>query len=139
MKKSGFTLIELLMTAVILAILAAVAIPNFFRSLIRAEESEVKTVAFTCQIAVEDYKADPGHGGFKPTSVAQFVTSLPMAVQRKRNSFNRAETYGSGALVNGVPGQAGWVGYVFISQASPYTIIAAGKNNNFILTLVEGM
>jgi prepilin-type N-terminal cleavage/methylation domain-containing protein len=139
MKKSGFTLIELLMTAVILAILAAVAIPNFFRSLIRTQESEVKTVAFTCQIAVEDFKADPGHGGYKPTSVAQFVTSLPMAIQSKRNPFNRAETYWSGALVDGVPAQAGRVGYLFINQTLPYTIIAAGKNNNFILTLVEGM
>ena len=139
MKKSGFTLIELLMASVVLAVLAAIAIPNFTRMQIRAGESEVKSVAHSVQVAVEDFNTVPGHEGIKPTTVEQFLTYLPTDVLRKKNPFSATgATYGSGEIVFLSPAAEGRVGY---TPASPYFIEAEGKNNPmtiFILTLYEG-
>jgi prepilin-type N-terminal cleavage/methylation domain-containing protein len=137
MKKSGFTLIELLMVSVILAVLAAIAIPNFTRMQMRAKESEVKSVCHMVQVAVEDVKTTPGQEGMKPTSVACFRTYLPTNVLSKRNPFNSVETYGTDALVDGYPGALGRVGYIFVDQRTPYLINAMGSIT-LILTLVEG-
>jgi len=144
MKKSGFTLIELLMASVILAILAAIAIPNFTRSQQRAKESEVKSVAHALQIAVEDYKAAPGWEGMKPTG-AQLVAIvvpcyLPSNVQSKRNPFSVAgETYATGGIVTGTPNALGRVGYQMVDQVTQYTISALGGDLGvIILTLLEG-
>jgi prepilin-type N-terminal cleavage/methylation domain-containing protein len=144
MKKSGFTLIELLMASVILAILAAIAIPNFTRSQKRAKESEVKSVTFALQMAVEDYKCTPGQEGLKPTGsqlVAIVVPCyLPSNVQTKRNPFSIVgETYATGAIVIGAPNGIGRVGYAMTDQVTQYTISAMGGDVGvIILTLIEG-
>jgi prepilin-type N-terminal cleavage/methylation domain-containing protein len=145
MKKRGFTLIELLIASVILAVLAAIAIPNYLRSEKRARESEVKTVAHALQMAVEDYKATPGWVGLKPALASELnivaTSYLPNAVQIKRNPFNQAETYGylGSGLVFGPPNAYGRVGYQFVDQVTQYTISAIGGDLPvIILTLVEG-
>jgi len=145
MKKRGFTLIELLIASVILAVLAAIAIPNYLRSEKRARESEVKSVAHVVQMAVEDYKATPGQEGLKPAVASElaFVAAsyLPSVVQIKRNPFNQAETYGAvgQGLRWGIPGAIGQVGYQFTAQVMAYTISAEGGDAGvIILTLVEG-
>lgn len=145
MKKNGFTLIELLIASVILAVLAAIAIPNYIRELKRARESEVKSVAHAVQMAVEDYKTAPGWLGLKPSLASELnivaTSYLPNAVQIKKNPFNQAETYGilGAGLVFGVPGGVGKVGYMFTSQVTAYTILANGGDSGIlILTLVEG-
>ncbi len=142
MKKNGFTLIELLMASTILVVLAAIAVPNFIRMQVRERESEVKSVAHSVKIAVEDFKAVPGQEGLKPSSVAQIITYLPTNVQSKTNPFNSAESYATGALVDGSPAAQGRVGYLYTDQSTPYRIVAEGKDigptHRFILTLVEG-
>jgi prepilin-type N-terminal cleavage/methylation domain-containing protein len=143
MKKAGFTLIELLMVSVILAILAAIAIPNFTRWKFREKESEVKSVTHSVQMAVEDYKATPGWEGLKPmwTGDLTFVQQcyLPYSVQTKRNPFNLAQTYGTSGLVWGAPGGIGEVGYQFSALNVQYTITCMGGNSGIIiLTLIEG-
>jgi prepilin-type N-terminal cleavage/methylation domain-containing protein len=143
MKKSGFTLIELLMASVVLAVLAAIAIPNFTRMQVRAEESEVKSVAHSVQIAVEDFKAVPGQEGMKPVNVAGFVTYLPTNVQSKKNPFSpTGATYGppGNQIVDGAPSAEGEVGYIN-NGPFPYNVVAQGKNSpgaTLILTLQEG-
>jgi len=137
MKKSGFTLIELLMMSVILAILAAIAIPNFSRWEVRAKESEVKSVANVLQMAVEDYKATPGWEGLKPSIASELVLVLTsyMPVYVRRNPFNPSGTFFRG----GPPQGAGEVGYQYSSQVVPYTISAMGGTPGvIILTLIEG-
>jgi prepilin-type N-terminal cleavage/methylation domain-containing protein len=137
MKRSGFTLIELLMASVILAILAAIAIPNFSRWEVRAKESEVKSVAHVLQMAVEDYKAMPGQEGLKPSNMAELtlvlVSYMPGYV--RRNPFNPSGTFFRGGPPQGV----GEIGYQYSSQAAPYTISAMGGTPGIIiLTLIEG-
>ena len=55
---SGFTLIELLVVVAIIAILAAIAIPNFLAAQIRAKVSRVNADVRTLATAVESYYVD---------------------------------------------------------------------------------
>lgn len=59
MKKSrGFTLIELLIVVAIIAILAAIAVPNFLEAQVRAKVSRVKSDMRSIATAIEAYCVD---------------------------------------------------------------------------------
>jgi prepilin-type N-terminal cleavage/methylation domain-containing protein len=67
MKKKAFTLIELLIVVLIIAILAAIAVPNFLEAQVRAKVARVKADMRSVAMAVETYYADndaymPGYG-----------------------------------------------------------------------------
>ena len=54
----GFTLIELLIVVAIIAILAAIAVPNFLEAQVRSKVSRVKSDMRTVATALEAYKVD---------------------------------------------------------------------------------
>jgi len=54
----GFTLIELLIVVAIIAILAAIAVPNFLEAQVRAKVSRVKADQRTVATAIESYAVD---------------------------------------------------------------------------------
>lgn len=54
----GFTLIELLIVVAIIAILAAIAVPNFLQAQTRAKVSHVKAEFRTIKTALETYRVD---------------------------------------------------------------------------------
>lgn len=56
--KNGFTLIELLIVIAIIAILAAIAIPNFLLAQVRAKVSRVQNDLKTLAVALEAYRVD---------------------------------------------------------------------------------
>lgn len=56
--KKGFTLIELLIVVAIIAILAAIAVPNFLEAQVRSKVSRVKSDMRTLATAVESYQVD---------------------------------------------------------------------------------
>ncbi len=58
MKSKGFTLIELLIVVAIIAILAAIAVPNFLEAQTRAKISQVLTNQRTIATATESYRVD---------------------------------------------------------------------------------
>jgi prepilin-type N-terminal cleavage/methylation domain-containing protein len=54
----GFTLIELLIVVAIIAILAAIAVPNFLEAQMRAKVSRAKTDMRSVSLALESYRTD---------------------------------------------------------------------------------
>ena len=56
--KRGFTLIELLIVVAIIAILAAIAVPNFLEAQVRSKVSRVKADMRTLATAIESYTVD---------------------------------------------------------------------------------
>lgn len=58
MKKTGFTLIELLIVVAIIAILAAIAIPNFLQAQVRAKVSRAKADMRTIATGLETFYVD---------------------------------------------------------------------------------
>ena len=56
--KRGFTLIELLIVVAIIAILAAIAVPNFLEAQTRAKITRVKSDLRTLATGVESYMVD---------------------------------------------------------------------------------
>jgi len=67
-KRLGFTLIELLIVVAIIAILAAIAVPNFLEAQIRSKVARCKTDMRSVTVAMESYFVDyngyPRHSDF---------------------------------------------------------------------------
>jgi prepilin-type N-terminal cleavage/methylation domain-containing protein len=57
-RRFGFTLIELLIVVGIIAILAAIALPNFLEAQVRAKVARVRTDLRTMATAIESYTVD---------------------------------------------------------------------------------
>lgn len=64
--RSAFTLIELLIVVAIIAILAAIAVPNFLEAQTRAKVSRVKADIRSLALAVESYHVD--HNAYPPNN-----------------------------------------------------------------------
>lgn len=65
--KTGFTLIELLIVVAIIAILAAIAVPNFLEAQTRAKVSRVKSDLRTLATGLEAYRVDGN--GYPPSPI----------------------------------------------------------------------
>lgn len=73
--KQGFTLVELMVVAIIVAILAAVAIPLMSGNKARAIATEAESGCGTVQTALRVHKAE--HSVFPTLSSGSSVTNLP--------------------------------------------------------------
>jgi prepilin-type N-terminal cleavage/methylation domain-containing protein len=89
-KMKGFTLIELLIVVAIIAILAAIAVPNFLEAQIRAKVSRARTDMRSVSVAVEAYYVDnniyPAWGpgaGIPPNTITYNQAILAASVPPK--------------------------------------------------------
>jgi prepilin-type N-terminal cleavage/methylation domain-containing protein len=62
-REHGFTLIELLVVVLIIGVLAAIAIPVFYRQREKSYQSQIESSLKNAAQAVEAYSTDPAVGG----------------------------------------------------------------------------
>lgn len=78
--KKGFTLIELLIVVAIIAILAAIAVPNFLEAQTRAKVARVVSDMRTLNTGIETYRIDtnryPQHGIFNRNAAGGLMPRL---------------------------------------------------------------
>lgn len=75
MRKHAFTLIELLIVVAIIAILAAIAVPNFLEAQTRARVSRAQNDLRSIDLAMESYRID--NNGYNAAYAAQVHKLLP--------------------------------------------------------------
>lgn len=70
-RRSGFTLIELIVVLAIIALLLAVAVPRYFRSVERSKETILKQDLSVMRDALDKFNGDTGH---YPDALEDLVT-----------------------------------------------------------------
>ncbi|HUT26109.1 MAG TPA: prepilin-type N-terminal cleavage/methylation domain-containing protein [Sumerlaeia bacterium] len=102
--RSAFTLIELLIVVAIIAILAAIAVPNFLEAQTRSKVARTKADIRSLRTAMEAYAVDcgkypPDHSYHEPATWSQLTTPVAYITSILRNPYEaRNIAYPSGWL-----------------------------------------
>ncbi len=114
MKRRGFTLVEIMIVVAIIALLAAIAIPNLMQARRTANEAAAKATMRSFSTAAETYSA--ANSGQYPADVAQLTTFITSA------GNYCADAVGGGTAVQGYT-------YACTLAAGGYTFVATPVNS----------
>ncbi|MEO0281697.1 MAG: prepilin-type N-terminal cleavage/methylation domain-containing protein [candidate division WOR-3 bacterium] len=122
--KKGFTLIELMIVVVIIGILTAIAIPNFYKLVDRAKAASVVSNMHTTQMTVETKAAEKTYLEYFP-NIEGFVDALPQNFKNPYSNLSPAIQNAEETNIEGVVEYEGSFDF--------YRITGYGKNTDSTL------
>ncbi|MCX5680920.1 MAG: type II secretion system protein [Candidatus Omnitrophica bacterium] len=101
-KRSGFTLLEVIIVVMILAILAAVALPRYFGALERSRAAEGVHILGTLLAAQERYVLEPAHNGLFANGTIDNLVDFDVTIPAPKHFLGASNIFVSSSCAAGV-------------------------------------